>query len=72
MKKLHIFLPIRLKAKVLSANYNKRNSEEKSTVNISLRTTIERIKTLKAEKKNLLVEIDGLKKMADAKAVARK
>lgn len=41
-------------------------------MNISLRTTIERIKTLKAEKKNLLVEIDGLKKMADAKAVARK
>ena len=36
----------------------------------SLKTTIEKIKTLEAEKKNLLVEIEGLKKMADAKAVA--
>ena len=37
---------------------------------VSLRTTIERVKTLEAEKKHLLMEIDGLKKMADAKAVA--
>ena len=36
----------------------------------SLKNTIEKIKTLEAEKKNLLVEIEGLKKMADAKAVA--
>ena len=36
----------------------------------SLKTTIEKIKSLEAEKKNLLVEIEGLKKMADAKAVA--
>jgi uncharacterized protein (UPF0335 family) len=28
----------------------------------SLKTTIEKIKTLEAEKKNLLVEIEGLKK----------
>jgi uncharacterized protein (UPF0335 family) len=37
---------------------------------MSLKTTIEKIKALEAEKKNLLVEIEGLKKMADAKAVA--
>jgi uncharacterized protein (UPF0335 family) len=36
----------------------------------SLKSTIEKIKTLEAEKKNLLVEIEGLKKMADTKAVA--
>ncbi len=36
----------------------------------SLKATIEKIKTLEAEKKNLLVEIEGLRKMADAKAVA--
>lgn len=36
----------------------------------SLKTTIEKIKTLETEKKNLLVEIEGLKKIADAKAVA--
>jgi hypothetical protein len=35
----------------------------------SLKTTIEKIKSLEAEKKNLLVEIEGLRKMADAKAV---
>ncbi len=34
----------------------------------SLKTTIEKIKALESEKKNLLVEIEGLKKMADAKA----
>jgi hypothetical protein len=36
----------------------------------SLKNTIEKIKTLEAEKKSLLVEIEGLKKIADAKAVA--
>jgi predicted nucleic acid-binding Zn-ribbon protein len=36
----------------------------------SLKNTIDRIKSLEAEKKNLLVEIEGLRKMADAKAVA--
>jgi uncharacterized protein (UPF0335 family) len=35
----------------------------------SLKNTIEKIKTLEAEKKNLLAEIEGLKKIADAKAV---
>ena len=35
----------------------------------SLKETIEKIKNLEAEKKNLLDEIDGLKKMAEAKAM---
>jgi hypothetical protein len=35
----------------------------------TLKGTIEKIKTLEAEKKNLMLEIDGLKKIADAKAV---
>jgi uncharacterized protein (UPF0335 family) len=34
----------------------------------SLQKTIEKIKNLEAEKKNLLAEIEDLKKMADAKA----
>jgi seryl-tRNA synthetase len=37
---------------------------------LSLKTTIEKIRTLEAEKKNLLVEIEGLKKIADSKAMA--
>jgi len=35
---------------------------------MSLKTTIEKIKLLEAEKKRLLAEIESLKKMADAKA----
>jgi uncharacterized protein (UPF0335 family) len=34
----------------------------------SLKSTIDKIKSLESEKKSLLVEIEGLKKMADAKA----
>lgn len=37
---------------------------------MSLKNTIEKIKTLEVEKKNLLVEIEGLKKIADTKAMA--
>jgi len=33
----------------------------------SLQKTIEKIKNLEAEKRNLLLEIDGLKRMADAR-----
>ena len=36
----------------------------------SLKTTIEKIKTLENEKKSLLAEIEGLRKTSDAKAVA--
>ena len=36
----------------------------------SLQKTIEKIKNLETEKKNLLLEIEGLKKMADSKATA--
>ena len=35
---------------------------------MSLKTTIEKIRVLEAEKKSLLAEIESLKKMADAKA----
>ena len=36
----------------------------------NLKDTIDKIKSLEAEKKNLLLEIEELKKAADAKAVA--
>jgi len=36
----------------------------------SLRNTIERIRSLEAEKKSLVIEIEELKKTADAKANA--
>ena len=36
----------------------------------SLKDTVEKIKNLETEKKNLLLEIEELKKMADAKATA--
>ncbi len=36
----------------------------------SLQKTIEKIKSLEAEKKNLVLEIENLKKMADAKATS--
>ncbi|MGA3060046.1 MAG: hypothetical protein ABSD92_06705 [Candidatus Bathyarchaeia archaeon] len=36
----------------------------------SLKDTIEKIKNLENEKKNLLLEIEDLKKMADTKAAA--
>jgi uncharacterized protein (UPF0335 family) len=35
---------------------------------MSLKTTIEKIRALETEKKSLLIEIEALKKMADAKA----
>jgi hypothetical protein len=37
---------------------------------MSLKNTIDKIKCLEAEKTNLLLEMEELKKMADAKAVA--
>jgi len=36
---------------------------------MSLKNTIEKIKALEAEKRNLQMEIEALKKIADAKAV---
>jgi uncharacterized protein (UPF0335 family) len=36
----------------------------------SFKSTIERIRTLEAERRNLMLEIEELKKMADAKAKA--
>jgi hypothetical protein len=37
---------------------------------MSLKSTIDKIKSLETEKRNLQQEIEGLKKIADAKAVA--
>jgi uncharacterized protein (UPF0335 family) len=39
-------------------------------VSSSLKATVEKIKALESEKKNLLTEIEELKKTADARAVA--
>jgi hypothetical protein len=44
--------------------------ERELKMSSSLKNTFEKIKTLEAEKKNLLAEIEELRKMADAKAVA--
>ena len=40
-----------------------------NTILSSLKTAIEKIKTPEAEKKNLLFEIEGLKEIAETKAV---
>lgn len=45
-------------------------SEGENMTMSSFKSTIERIKALEAERKNLLLEIDELKRMADAKAKA--
>ena len=37
---------------------------------MSLKSTLEKIKALETEKKSLLIELDELRKMADAKAMA--
>ncbi len=49
--------------------YNSIN-EEASTSMSSFKSTIERIRALETERQNLLVEIEELKRMADAKAKA--
>ena len=55
--------------KVLSATAtDSAVSEAKTTSNF--KSTIERIKALETERKNLLLEIEELKRMADAKAKA--
>jgi uncharacterized protein (UPF0335 family) len=43
---------------------------ESGTTMSSFKSTLERIKALEAERKNLLLEIEELKRMADAKAKA--
>jgi cell shape-determining protein MreC len=42
----------------------------KEPVMNGIKTTVEQIRTLETERKNLLLEIEELKKMADAKARA--
>ena len=56
--------------KVLSAKKTILLREREPEMSSSLKNTVEKIKTLEAEKKNLLAEIEGLKKIADAKAVS--
>jgi hypothetical protein len=56
---------------VLSVNAAESVVSEAETMTMgNFKTTIERIKALEAERKNLLLEIDELKRMADAKAKA--
>jgi hypothetical protein len=48
---------------------NKCNSFKEEQKMISLKNTIEKIKSLEAEKRSLMLEIEGLKKTADARAI---
>ena len=58
-------------AKVLSVDAAESVVSEAETMTMgNFKTTIERIKALEAERKNLLLEIDELKRMAEAKAKA--
>jgi hypothetical protein len=58
-------------AKLLSATTTDLAGRKPETMDISnFKNTIERIKALEAERKNLLLEIEELKRMADAKAKA--
>jgi hypothetical protein len=52
---------------VQNIHIHKLQKEEKAMS--TLKETIEKIKNLETEKKNLLDEINGLKKMAEAKAM---
>jgi hypothetical protein len=56
-------------AKVLSVNRDRFKLMEGEVMN-GIKSTIEEIRTLETERKNLLLEIEELKKMADAKARA--
>jgi uncharacterized protein (UPF0335 family) len=56
-------------AKVLSAKITNSMLAE-GTLMSNFKSTIERIRALENERKNLLLEIEELKKMADAKAKA--
>jgi len=56
--------------KFLKCKSNNLLSAKEENFMSSLKNTIEKIKSLEAEKKNLQIEIEGLKKMADTKANA--
>jgi hypothetical protein len=56
-------------AKVLSAE-STRFSTADGTVMSSIKSAVERVRALEGERRNLLLEIEELKKMADAKAKA--
>ena len=61
---------LKVHGKVLSAKKRNVLAAEGKQKMSSLKDTIEKIKNLETEKKNLLLEIEELKKMADAKATA--
>ena len=67
---MHFLKKITLDAKVLSAKKRNVLAVEGKLKMSSLKDTVEKIKSLEDEKKNLLVEIDELKKMADTRATA--
>jgi hypothetical protein len=56
--------------KSLKCKKDNLTSRREPQMSSSLKITIEKIKALETEKKSLLTEIDGLKKIADAKALA--
>ena len=55
--------------KSLKCKKDNLTSRREIRMSSSLKTTIEKIKALETEKKNLLTEIESLKKLADAKAL---
>jgi uncharacterized protein YlxW (UPF0749 family) len=56
-------------AQILSAKASNQRAREETFMS-SFKSTIERIRALETERKNLLLEIEELKRMADAKAKA--
>jgi hypothetical protein len=50
--------------------WNVTDEEVEGTVMSSIKSTVEQIRALESERGNLLLEIEELKKMADAKAKA--
>lgn len=55
-------------AKVLSANATEFKGDGRTVM--SIKSTVEQIRALETERKNLMLEIEELKKLADAKAKA--
>jgi seryl-tRNA synthetase len=56
-------------AQILSAKAAKQKGREENFMS-SFKSTIEKIRALETERKNLLLEIEELKRMADAKSKA--
>ena len=60
--------PSNLEKDYVESNFNLTDMKQQEM--LILKNTVERIKKLKAEEKNLLLEIEELKRMVDAKAAA--